>query len=354
MYLAEIVHIIRRWYALWKICLRGPAIGLWRVKRVQRAHRQCTARSQFGGMVGGQVRKTHSNTYFISVHCGWTVIIWDCRGNMCLIHEVSAPHTSLFTVSARLEPACSFFVILHAWAPCLGMWDRPNHHFNSGPLCVYTWSRGCKPIPFTRLHDNQKSFLWHPLAKDGMDQAKWSIPRHKSSTTPKSMASLVRPKFKVQGTWVHGVLLKLWVLDPRCPADASMVVETMLRSIEQVIEICETKGIEPPDELLCWVPCCKNCICYHIGHWKVLSKFYSDRLTDTKIIKHWSCWSYNFRQIIVCRCFTLRRTIVQERTRTTRFFAASPTWPQPKRWECAHWTSDVEDIHMGRSALWLH
>ena len=97
-------------------------------------------------------------------------------------------------------------------------------------------------------------------SQDGMDQAKWSIPRCRSLITPKSLAGHQRLKFKVQGVWCHGICLKLWVLDPRVPADSSTIVETLTRNIENVMKLCEQKGVRPPDQLLCWVPCLRIAI----------------------------------------------------------------------------------------------
>ena len=86
-----------------------------------------------------------------------------------------------------------------------------------------------------------------------MDQAKWSIPRNRNSVVPKSLSNLARPRFKVQGVWIHGVMLKLWVLDPRCPADASTILETLTRTVEEAIALCHAHGAQPPDQFLCWV-----------------------------------------------------------------------------------------------------
>lgn len=85
-----------------------------------------------------------------------------------------------------------------------------------------------------------------------MDQAKWSIPRDRANVTPKGLSNTQRPKFKIQACWLHGTLLKLWLLDPRLPADASSVLETMTRSIEQAVALCQARNKPVPDQLLCW------------------------------------------------------------------------------------------------------
>ena len=90
-------------------------------------------------------------------------------------------------------------------------------------------------------HPSQWMHTNHCLPEDGMDQSKWSVPRNRYTLAAKALSGLQRPKFKIQGVWAHGILLKLWVLDPRCPADASTVLETLSRTVERVITTCEEK-----------------------------------------------------------------------------------------------------------------
>ena len=40
--------------------------------------------------------------------------------------------------------------------------------------------------------------------EDGMDQAKWSIPRNRHLVQTKAEMPLQKPKFKIQGTWTLG------------------------------------------------------------------------------------------------------------------------------------------------------
>ncbi len=51
------------------------------------------------------------------------------------------------------------------------------------------------------------------ITEDGMDQAKWRIPRYHGphgQRPLKSTQMLARPQLKIQGCWVHGVVLDLW------------------------------------------------------------------------------------------------------------------------------------------------
>lgn len=144
-----------------------------------------------------------------------------------------------------------------------------------------------------------------------MDQSKWSIPRNRGTRASKSMTPLVKPKCKVQGCWAHGMLLRLYVLDPRVPSDSSTVIEylisfrrrniftlkwvalrtnvlrveclfvgsiwfcwinlirTLSRTIEAVNDMLSAKGKLLPSQLLIfetWIPsiifCSFNCWCY--------------------------------------------------------------------------------------------
>ena len=51
---------------------------------------------------------------------------------------------------------------------------------------------------------------------------------------------------------VHNVVLCLYVLSPKVQGDASMVVETVMRSVEIAMEECNLRGIQKPSELLLW------------------------------------------------------------------------------------------------------
>lgn len=122
-----------------------------------------------------------------------------------------------------------------------------------GAACAIVHPHGAPAATSLILHCARWVKLSYASSQDGMDQAKWSVPRSRSSVLPKSLSGLSRPKLKVQGVWVHGIMLKLWVLDPRSPSDASSVLETLTRTIEGAMARCEELGVKPPTELLCWV-----------------------------------------------------------------------------------------------------
>lgn len=86
-----------------------------------------------------------------------------------------------------------------------------------------------------------------------MDQAKWAIPRQKKALVAKSLSGFQKPRFKVEGVWVHNALLALWIVDSRVPSDSSMVIETLSRSIQLVATECERRGKDFPQQLCVWV-----------------------------------------------------------------------------------------------------
>ena len=91
------------------------------------------------------------------------------------------------------------------------------------------------------------------FSKDGMDQAKWTCPRNKRALVPKALSGHQKPRFKVEGVWCHNVSLHLYLIDSRVPSDSSMVIETLARSVQGVVDTCARKGKPCPDQLLVWV-----------------------------------------------------------------------------------------------------
>ena len=120
-------------------------------------------------------------------------------------------------------------------------------------------------------------------------------PRNRNSVVPKSLANLARPRFKVQGVWIHGVMLKLWVVDPRCPADSSTILETLTRTVEEAIALCHAHGAQPPDQFLCWVA---GMQCQHVSI-RIPITFSCSRsgnsvnnLVQPKQFQHWAAWGW--------------------------------------------------------------
>lgn len=72
---------------------------------------------------------------------------------------------------------------------------------------------------------------------DGMDQAKFKLPRMRSEdnlSNAKAFASLFRPRLHVAGTWVHGRRLTLWVSDEDVCKNSTTQMEMIARSLSAV------------------------------------------------------------------------------------------------------------------------
>lgn len=96
----------------------------------------------------------------------------------------------------------------------------------------------------------------HPvlcIATDGMDQAKWSLPRFRNLRACKAISSFKRPRLKVQAVWVYWSHVDFWILDPDQPHDSSSVCECIARSLERLRLSCSEKGVPVPTELCLWV-----------------------------------------------------------------------------------------------------
>jgi hypothetical protein len=70
------------------------------------------------------------------------------------------------------------------------------------------------------------------MAVDGMDQAKFKVPRILRQT--KSLDSLIRPALHVQGAWAHGFGYHMAVMDADMKHDTNNNVEVISRMLEQI------------------------------------------------------------------------------------------------------------------------
>ena len=61
---------------------------------------------------------------------------------------------------------------------------------------------------------------------------------------------LPKPKFTIHATWIHNVVLDLWVCDPRLPSDSSMVIEAGCRAIEFAVDLIKQKGGTVSSEII--------------------------------------------------------------------------------------------------------
>ena len=91
-----------------------------------------------------------------------------------------------------------------------------------------------------------------PLSKDAMDQSKWSIPRVKHNQLTKSVAKYDRPRVKLQGVWLHGAILALYVIDVRQSGDGSLVAECLSKALDKLKEVCDQRGRSYPKRIFLW------------------------------------------------------------------------------------------------------
>lgn len=71
---------------------------------------------------------------------------------------------------------------------------------------------------------------------DGMDQAKWRLPRFPELRIPKSAAHLQRPTVVVEAVWVAGHRLDFYLLDKDQHHDSNSIQECLAVSLERVAE----------------------------------------------------------------------------------------------------------------------
>ena len=91
--------------------------------------------------------------------------------------------------------------------------------------------------------------------QDGMDQSKWALPRQRLLQSSKDAQNMLRPRMKVHAVWAHGVVLEMFVVHPGVPHDSALVLECLMRTMEDVSEIFQKHGKPLPREMLSWVPC---------------------------------------------------------------------------------------------------
>ena len=72
------------------------------------------------------------------------------------------------------------------------------------------------------------------LAIDGMDQAKFKLPRVKGRQS-KLFQRLFRPRLHVAASWVHGESISFAISDEDCKKDSSAQCELVSRAIDGVL-----------------------------------------------------------------------------------------------------------------------
>ena len=89
----------------------------------------------------------------------------------------------------------------------------------------------------------------HMLLQDGMDQAKWSIPRSRHGIAGADIAKFEKPKLKLQCCWCHSIGLHFFLVDPRVQSDSSMVLECGARALEHMQQKARQLNRPAPTQL---------------------------------------------------------------------------------------------------------
>ena len=91
------------------------------------------------------------------------------------------------------------------------------------------------------------------LTVDGMDQAKFRIPRARKHRESHEFQRFKRPKCIVVGAWVAHVCLCIFVMDALQPHDSNLTLEVVARTLERAKLQLEKLGLPFPKEIQLWV-----------------------------------------------------------------------------------------------------
>ena len=82
-----------------------------------------------------------------------------------------------------------------------------------------------------RLAGAATNLSWLCCIIDGMDQAKFCVPRLRDRIVTKVFEKLNRPRLQVIGTWIHGFQLALLIALPTMPKTSEVVMECIARGL---------------------------------------------------------------------------------------------------------------------------
>jgi hypothetical protein len=71
---------------------------------------------------------------------------------------------------------------------------------------------------------------------DGMDQAKFKLPRLPEKRFSKLLERLKRPRLHVAAVWLHGLMMQIWVADEDLKKDSVTQIEMLTRSLSSALE----------------------------------------------------------------------------------------------------------------------
>ena len=85
-----------------------------------------------------------------------------------------------------------------------------------------------------RLAGAATNLSWLCCIIDGMDQAKFCVPRLRDRIVTKVFEKLNRPRLQVIGTWIHGFQLALLIALPTMPKTSEVVMECIARGLNRI------------------------------------------------------------------------------------------------------------------------
>lgn len=121
-----------------------------------------------------------------------------------------------------------------------------HRHVLSSWLCrhVYWSMRALSQATFAAVIQDNARHAWDALAVsscvvcamvDGMDQAKFKVPRTKARHS-KLYSRLWRPQLHMAAVWMHGAMLNFFVSNEDCKKNSSTQCEMLMRSLDMILD----------------------------------------------------------------------------------------------------------------------
>ncbi|CAE6968364.1 unnamed protein product [Symbiodinium sp. CCMP2592] len=88
------------------------------------------------------------------------------------------------------------------------------------------------------------------LSVDGMDQAKFAVPRDPQLRCSSALSSAIRPRMMVHACHAHGYTLHIRVADETVKHDSSFVLDLVAETLEKVHDICVDRKQRMPDQII--------------------------------------------------------------------------------------------------------
>ena len=88
------------------------------------------------------------------------------------------------------------------------------------------------------------------LSLDGMDQAKFAIPRDPLLKAAAAVAKWQKPRLKVHGVWCFGHLLDVKIMDETFKHDSACVIQLISECLEKVAEHCKSLKRPMPSNMV--------------------------------------------------------------------------------------------------------